>query len=242
MSLVNKLILCTFLMGLASCSNDGSKPVAVDTSFRALLTTQIPEGASSNNVLPTFSVGGLDIDYFAYKVTPSLEECFVRSGFSDGLSAKVPLKIDVSGYLNGPLALCVFGVSSAGRVQSTVSYSTWTKISDPTVQVLSAVTPEGSDLVFKVNLSSVSDFDTVSRYLTIDNTIDSSLTAHGGTDFIATSGRLVIPAGATSGVVTVKTVANSRVNDVKMGLRILGTEHGTFSDSLPTGDILPIVN
>ena len=234
-------MICMAML-LSGCSNSGewSAPTNPVFALKAQITVQVPELAQSNNSLPSFYVDGAGVDFYQYKIAVKESECGSSQGYSPLQPARMVFKADLTTHPDGPVVLCAFATAKDGRTQEGRSFYKWFKIADPIVNIQQAVASRGSELLFMIYLTSPSDFDTIIEYLTVDNTIVPNLTAHGGTDFVATSGTLVIPAKSLSGFVKVQTVGSSAAEVRQMGLKIIDAEGAFISQQIGIGSILAL--
>ncbi len=102
----------------------------------------------------------------------------------------------------------------------------------PTASIAGATAPEGSPVQFTVTLSQASGFPITIQYATADGT------AKAGTNYTATTGVLTIPAGQTSGMITVPTIATlTQVGSLTFTLNLTNPTNVSLINTSATGTI-----
>ncbi len=102
----------------------------------------------------------------------------------------------------------------------------------PTATIANATAPEGSPVQFTVTLSQASGYPITINYATSDGT------AVAGTNYTATTGVLTIPAGQTSGTISVPTIATlSQVGSLNFTVTLSNPSNVTLTNTAATGTI-----
>lgn len=134
-------------------SNPSLAPIAT-----LLNTPSNPSNATALNI----TVGGTNVDYYQYKVGPSLSTfCNVSVGYISDTASSIHILDNLTGYVDGSLTLCVLGKDSSGNLQAYDSATSYTWIKDtsaPTVIFTGA--PTGTNNTTSLNVT-VSGTDVV---------------------------------------------------------------------------------
>jgi formylglycine-generating enzyme required for sulfatase activity len=176
-------------------SNPSLAPTAILTN-----TPSNPSNATALNI----TVGGTNVDFYRYKVGPSLSTfCNVNVGYISDTASSIHILDNLTGFADGSLTLCVLGRDSSGNIQpfdSATSY-TWIKDTSAPTAILTGA-PTGTNNTTSLNVV-VSGTDVVYYQFKIgetSSTVCSNATGYSSDIAVAQSIQSNISALANGGV------------------------------------------
>lgn len=142
-----------------------------------------PSNPSNTSALDII-VGDTNVDFYQYKIGPSLSTfCNVNLGYTSDVASTIHILDNLTGFPDGSLTLCVLGKDSSGKLQdyeSATSY-TWIKDTLPPTAILTG-TPSGTNNTTSLNVF-VSGADVTSYQFKVGET--STTTCSDGTGYSA---------------------------------------------------------
>lgn len=110
-----------------------------------------PSNATALNI----TVGGTNVDFYQYKVGPSLSTfCNVSVGYISDTASSIHILDNLTGFADGSITLCVLGKDSSGNLQSYDSATsfTWMKDTSAPTAILTGA-PAGTNNITSLNVS-----------------------------------------------------------------------------------------
>lgn len=143
-------------------------------------------------------------------------------------------------------------VGNGGVINGTCTYASTNYIcnSTPTISIGNASVSEGNSgtttLIFNVSLSKSSTLGSSVNYASSNGTASGGSSCSAATDYIATSGTLTIPAGATTGTIAVTVCGDTLTeSDETLSIALSSPINATLATSSATGSIVdddPLAN
>lgn len=159
-----------------------------------------PSGTSTTDT-PTMSIAGADVILYQFKAGGSASiDCTSATGYSPFFHVG-PLTLDLTTLDDGPMKLCVLGKNAGGDIQllTTPTTLTWTKAAPVRVSFLKGadeVVEGAGAITVGVKLKRRSPID-------VHLSLNGVGTAIEGTHYTFGSKSITIPAGSTTGSITV---------------------------------------
>ena len=202
------------LTGVGTVTNDDSATVSIadaavieggDLVFNVTLTEAVDVGTVITYSTADGSATTADSDY-----TGQIGQLLTIAAGQTSGTITVATTTDVQSEPNETLSVTLTGVAASGRdvtILDGTGQGTIQNDDSSTVSVGDVTATEGGNLEFEVTLSQAVDVDAEITYSTADSsatTIDSDYTGQTGQP-------LTIPAGQTSGTITIATTADAKV-------------------------------